>query len=244
MKKRYKIAYGNLLKWLAANTFRFIINLTIPILMSMFITYYISKININITENISIIIIAIGIFVTIPTLLMTFIPQYIELNNAGIKVRRFTCIGTHRSPFLGKYSFDIPYSEIIDIDWIVDTIDFLDTVPTGIYNGPSVFSCDFNNTLLIHSNSGLYIVSVKNSDDFYKRVLQSIDRIKFLKELKIDECIVRFGIEYDDIRLKWNGKELSSVYFIDNNNNKITVAEFEYDKNGERHLKSEMHQAG
>lgn len=241
MKIRYKIAYGNIIKCIIANTGRFIINFFAPYFICMLLSIIVSTIiKSPVSEKICPVIFLIGIIVNIFTIIVTFIPQYIELNESCIKVKRFVCIATKHS-IIGKYSFKLPYSEIVDIEWIVDSIDYLNSVPARLFNGSSIYTCDFNNTLLIHTRSGFcrdYVISVKNSDDFYKRVLSSIDRIKFLKELNIDELIVGYGIDYNDLKLCWKKQNLDSVYFIDNNNAKITVAQFEYDKSGKRYIKA------
>lgn len=240
MKKRYKIAYGSFFKWLIANLFRFLVNLLVPFFTGVFIVCILSLFNVS--KKVNAFILTVAIIAAIFTVFLTFIPQYVELDSECIKVRRFICVGTKRSHFWGKYSFDIPYSEIIDIEWISGVLDYMG-IRGRAENGPSFLSCDFNNTVLIRTTSsiGRYVISVKDSDDFYERVSQSIDRTKFLKELDIDDIIMKSGVDYDDLRLSWNGAEFNSVYYLNKNNNKITIAEFEYDKDGTRHIKDKKH---
>lgn len=224
MKKRYKIAYGNFFKWLIANLFRLICNTLVPVGLSFFIVYVISLFDTSKKTGISAIIIAAGVIGIVPAVVITFIPQYVELNSSGIRVRRFVLFGKY-SLIDGKTEFDIPYSEIRDIDWITSAYMHLETVGT-VYNGTSVYTCDYKNTLLIKAR-GCFVISVKDSVDFYERVWQSVDRIKFLKELDIDELIVNAGVDYDDLHLRWSNTDFGSVYYIDKNNNEITIAEFE-----------------
>ena len=228
MKKRYKIAYGNFFKWLIANLFRLICNTFAPVVISFLIVYVVSLFDVSEKARISInaIIIAAGIIGIVPAIVITFIPQYVELNSSGIRVRRFSVFGKY-SPYIysGRYSFDIPYSEIRDIDWITSAYMHFDKLGK-FYNGNSLFTCDYKNTLLIKAR-GWFVISVKDSADFYERVWQSVDRIKFLKELDIDELIVNAGVDYGDLHLKWNNTDFGSVYYIDENNNEIAIAEFE-----------------
>ncbi len=225
MKKRYKIAYGNFFKWLIANSFRLICNTFAPIALSSLVVYVLSLFDISekVSIGINAIIIIAGIIGIVPAIVITFIPQYVELNSSGIRVRRFVLFGKY-SLIAGKTEFDIPYSEIRDIDWITSAYMHLETVGS-VYNGTSVYTCDYKNTLLIRAR-GCFVISVKDSADFYERVWQSVDRIKFLKELDIDELIVNAGVDYEDLHLKWNNADFGSVYYIDENNNEITIAEF------------------
>ena len=226
MKKRYKIAYGSFFKWLIANSFRLICNTLVPVGLSFFIVYVISLFDTSKKTGISAIIIAAGVIGIVPAIVITFVPQYVELNSSGIRVRRFSVFGKYSSYiYSGRYSFDIPYSEIRDIDWITSAYMHFDKLGK-FYNGNSLLTCDYKNTLLIRAR-GWFVISVKDSADFYERVWQSVDRIKFLKELDIDELIVNAGVDYGDLHLKWNNADFGSVYYIDENNNEITIAEFE-----------------
>lgn len=222
MKKRYKIAYGSFFKWLIANSFRLLSNILVPVTVSFLAAYALSFFDIS--EKVGMVIIAAGIISVVPAIVITFVPQYVELNSSGIRVRRFVLFGKY-SLTAGKTEFDIPYSEIRDIDWITSAYMHLEIVGL-VYNGTSVYTCDYKNTLLIKAR-GWFVISVKDSADFYERVWQSVDRIKFLKELDIDELIVNAGVDYGDLHLKWNNADFGSVYYIDENNNEITIAEFE-----------------
>lgn len=224
MKKRYKIAYGSFFKWLIANSFRLLSNILVPVTVSFLVAYALSFFDIS--EKVGMVIIAAGIISVAPAIVITFVPQYVELNSSGIRVRRFSVFGKY-SPYIysGRYSFDIPYSEIRDIDWITSAYMHFDKLGK-FYNGNSLLTCDYKNTLLIRAR-GCFVISVKDSADFYERVWQSVDRIKFLKELDIDELIVNAGADYSDLHLKWHNADFGSVYYIDENNNEITIAEFE-----------------
>ena len=58
-----------------------------------------------------------------------------------------------------------------------------------------------------------------------------------MKELDIDELIANAGVDYGDLHLKWNNADFGSVYYINENNNEITIADFEM-KDKQKDIKS------
>lgn len=236
MKYKYKIAYGNIFKRILYYIVRFIINLTITLFLTIFTIIFIPSITQS--KTIAIILAIIITAANIAMLIIGFTPRSIVLEEDGIKINGHIFWGTkniHRLPT--KYIRKIPYCDITDIEWLVDFYD----VYNEYFNRFALLTslgCDYDNTLLIRTtNKRKYIFSVKNSGDFYDRVMQSADRIKFLKELKIDDIIVNHDLEYSDLKFRWkSSKELDSVYYIDKSGNKITIAQFEYDIDGKRYI--------
>ena len=224
MKYKYKIAYGNIVKRILYYIVRFVMNLTIALLLTLLPIFFIPSITQSKTT--AIILAVIVTAANIAMLIIGFTPRSIVLEEDGIKINGYIFWGTkniHRLPT--KYIRKIPYSDITDIEWLVDFYD----VYNEYFNRFAMLTslgCDYDNTLLIRTtNNRKYIFSVKNSEDFYDRVMQSADRIKFLKELKIDDLIVSHNLEYSDLKFRWkSSKELESVYYIDNSGNEITIA--------------------
>lgn len=237
MKYKYKIAYGNIVKRILYYIIKIIINLTIPLFLTLFTIFFIPSITQS--KAVAIIIAVIVIAANMAMLIIGFTPRSIVLEEDGIKINGYIFWGTkniHRLPT--KYIRKIPYCDITDIEWLVD---FYEVYYAYFYRFALMTSlgCDYDNTLLIQTNNRKYIFSVKNSEDFYNRIIQSADRIKFLKELKIDDLIVNHKLEYSDLKFRWkSSKELDSVYYIDSSGNETTIAQFEYDKDGIRHIKA------
>ncbi|MCH5320115.1 MAG: hypothetical protein J1E36_00030 [Eubacterium sp.] len=210
-------------------------NLTIAYLFTFLPIFFIPSITQS--KIVFIILTIIVIAANIAMLIIGFTPRSIVLEEDGIKINGYIFWGVKYMAYINiSYKRKIPYCDITDIEWLVDFCDVYNKYYRKLALLTSL-GCDYDNTLLIRTTKHNYIFSVKNSEDFYDRIMQSVDRIKFLKELKIDDLIVSHNQEYGDLKFRWkSSNELDSVYYIDNSGNEITIAQFEYDQNGIRHI--------